>query len=181
MNQHLNVLSTGLGAIAVRYITILSIFFLLSTHIFLACWCHPYSSCTWSPQTHTHTHTHRHTQTHTSNPDGWLHRSTRVSFMILGSPTSLTRLQQATQAHTALFCSWQSNNYWGCWTSAHHDDAQRTLQHLESKKNVHFVQRFSTWRIQKVQLSTRIFGYINLLTDFDLFATVVVDISSAVP
>lgn len=46
------------------------------------------------------THTHAHTPSHT-NPDGWLHRSAWVSFMIPGSPTSLTRHQPATQANTA--------------------------------------------------------------------------------
>ena len=51
-----------------------------------------------SPATHTHTHTH-------SNPDGWLHRSAWVSFMIPGSPTSLTRHQPAAQANTTLTLS----------------------------------------------------------------------------
>lgn len=52
-----------------------------------------------SPRSHTFTHSHT---LAASNPDGWLHRSAWVSFMIPGSPISLARHQPATQANTSL-------------------------------------------------------------------------------
>lgn len=55
-----------------------------------------------SPRSHTFTHSHT---LAASNPDGWLHRSAWVSFMIPGSPTSLARHQPATQANTSLSLS----------------------------------------------------------------------------
>lgn len=41
-----------------------------------------------------------HTYTYTPNPDGWLHCSAWVSFMILGSPSSLHRPLWTTKADT---------------------------------------------------------------------------------
>lgn len=87
------------------------------------------------PRTHTQTHINTHARV--SNPDGWLHRSAWVSFMIPGSPTSLTRHHPVTQENTvpsltlpppplSLFCTYSYNAVSPCSCNTPRDHRETT-------------------------------------------------------